>query len=74
MEGWGGETAISRSLRGKITWLLGLSQEMGRANCFALWDGSWRGKSLGWIFCQAKCTCFPGFVPWLTCAGNSPGN
>lgn len=49
VEGWSSETAISRSLRGKITWLLGQSQEMGRANCFAPWDGSWilEGQELG---------------------------
>lgn len=41
VEGWGGEMAISRSLNGKITWLLEQSQEIGSANCFASWDGSW---------------------------------
>lgn len=25
------------------------------------------------IFCQASAVCFPGFIPWLTWAGNSPG-
>lgn len=41
VEGWSEEMAISRSLSGKITWLLEQSQETGRANCFAPWHGSW---------------------------------
>lgn len=73
---WGGETAISRSLSGKITWLLGQSQEIGRANCFAPWDGSWvlEGQELGMDLLSSKCTCLPAFVLQLICAGNSPGN
>lgn len=76
VEGWGGETAISRSLSGKISWFLGQSQEIRRSNCFALWDGSWilEEQKLGMDLLSGKCTCFPGFVPQLSCAGNLPGN
>lgn len=35
VEDWDGETAISRSLSGKITLFLGQSQRIVRANCFA---------------------------------------
>lgn len=56
VEGWGGKTAICRSLGGKITWLLGQSQEIGRANCFAPWDGSWilEGQELGMDFLSSS--------------------
>lgn len=63
VEGWGGETAISRSLSGKITWPLGQSQEIGRANCFALWHGSWiLGGTRAWDGSSVKQV---HLLPWL---------
>lgn len=61
VEGWGGETAISRSLSGKITWLLGQSQEIGKANCFVAWlldlggARAWDGSSVKQVH----------LLPWL---------